>query len=85
MLFYLLIILRQELLIDIYLIAVKILFTLYAISFVGEVVALISQYPRSLRVWVFLYGELLYTCREIMSKFEFFTYFMDEIVTQNSL
>ena len=50
------------------------LFTLYATSFVGEVVALVSQFPRSPRGRVILHGELLYTCREIMSEFEFFTF-----------
>ena len=47
----------------------------------GEVVALVSQYPRSPKSRVILYGELLYTCREMISEFEFFMYFMDEIVT----
>ena len=32
-----------------------------------------------------LYGELLYTCREIISEIEFFMYFMDEIVTLKNL
>ena len=63
----------------------NILFTLYATSFVGEVVAFVSQYPRSPRGSVILYGELLYTYREITSEFEFFMYFMDEIVTQKNL
>ena len=47
----------------------------------GEVVALVSQYPRNPKGRVILYGELLDTCREITSEFEFFIFFMDEIVT----
>ena len=70
------------------------LFTLYATSFVGEVVALVSQFRektkgRVLKVGpkgrVILYGELLYTCRGMMSDFEFFMYFMDEVVTLKKL
>ena len=37
----------------------------------GEVVAVVSQYPKSPKDKVILYGELLYTCREIMSEFDF--------------
>ena len=44
------------------------------------IVAIVSQYPRNPRG-----GELLYTCRETMSEFEFFMYFMDEIVTGKNL
>ena len=62
----------------------NIIFTLYTTSFV-EVVALVSQYPRRPRGRVILYGEFLYTGREIMSEFEFFIYFMDEIVTLKNL
>ena len=47
----------------------------------GEVVAFVSQYPKSPKGNVILYGEFLYTCREIILEFEFFMYFMDEIVT----
>ena len=54
---------------------------MYATSFVLEMVALVSQYPKSPKGKVILYGELLYTCREIISEFEFFMCFMDEIVT----
>ena len=49
-----------------------------------EVVALFPQYPRSPIGNVICYGELLYTCREIISKFECFVFFMDEIVTRNN-
>ena len=63
----------------------NLLFTLYATSFVGEVFALVSQYPRSPRGRVIFYGKLLYTCREILSEMEFFKYFMDEIVTLKNL
>ena len=63
----------------------KIIFTLYETSFVGEAVALLSQYPKSPKGKVILYGELLYTCREIISEFEFFIYFMDETVTLKNL
>ena len=48
----------------------------------GEVV---SQYPRSPKGKVILYGELLYTGREMKSEFELFMYFMDEIVTLKNL
>ena len=50
-----------------------------------EVVAFVSQCPKSLRGNVIWYGELLYTCNEIMSEFEFFIYFMDEIVIRKNL
>ena len=40
----------------------NILFTLYATSFVGEVVLLVSQYPRSPRGRGILCVELLCTC-----------------------
>ena len=51
----------------------------------GEVVALVLQYPKSPKGKVILYGELLYTCGEIKSDFEFFMYFMDEVVTLKKL
>ena len=51
----------------------------------GEVVAFVSQYPKSFSGSVILFGEFLYTCREIMSEFEFFMYFEDEIVTRKNL
>ena len=51
----------------------------------GEVVALVSQYPRSPKSKVILYGEILYTCREMISEFELFMYLMDEIVTRKNL
>ena len=57
----------------------------YATSIIGEVVAFISQYHKSPKGNVIWYGELLFTCNEIKSKFEFFMYFMDEIVIQKSL
>ena len=48
------------------------LFTLYATPCVGDVVALVSQNPRIPKGRVFLYGELLCTCREIMSEHVFY-------------
>ena len=51
----------------------------------GEIVALVSQYSKSPKSKVILYGELLYTCREIISELEFFMYFMDEMVTLKNL
>ena len=51
----------------------------------GEVVAFVSQYPKSPKVSVIWYGELLYTCNEIISEFESFMYFMDEIVILKNL
>ena len=53
--------------------------------FAGEFVALVSQDPRSPKGRVILYGEKLYTCREMISEFEFFMNFMDEIVTLKKL
>ena len=61
------------------------LLTRYATSFVGEVVAFVSQYPKSPRGNVIWYGEILGTCNEIISEFECFMYFMDEIVIQKKL
>ena len=63
----------------------SILLTRYATSFVGEVVAFVSQYPRSPSGNVIWYGELLYTCNEMISEFDYFTYFMDEIVIRKNL
>ena len=51
----------------------------------GEVVALVSQYLKIPKGKVILYGELLYTCKEIISEFEFFMYFMDDMVTRKNL
>ena len=61
----------------------NILLTRYASSFVGEVAAFVSQYPKSPKGSVICYGELLYT--EIISEFECFMYFMDEIVILKNL
>ena len=47
------------------------LFALYAASTVGKIVALISRYPKSSKGNVILYGELLYTCKEIISELVF--------------
>ena len=58
------------------------LFTLYAVSTVGKIVALVSQIPRCN---VILYGELLYTCNEIISELVFFVYLIDEIATRKKL
>ena len=63
----------------------KILFTLYATSNVGKVVAFVSQKPRSPRDNVILYGSFLYICSEIISEFVFFVFLMDEIVTRKNL
>ena len=48
------------------------LITRYAVSTVGEIVALVSQYPKSPRGNVILYGELLYSSKEIISELVFF-------------
>ena len=58
----------------------SILLTRLATSFIGEIVAFVSQYPKSPKGNVTLYGVLLYTCNEMMSEFVFFEYFIDEIV-----
>ena len=63
----------------------NILLTRYATSFVGKVVAFVSQYSKSPRGNVIWYGELLYTCNEIISEFECFIYFMNEIVFKKNL
>ena len=63
----------------------NILLTRYATSFVGKYMAFVSQYPKSLEGNVIWYGELLYTCNEIISEFECFMYFMDEIVIRKNL
>ena len=44
-----------------------------------------SQYPKSPKGSVIWYGELLYTCNEIISEFECFIYFIDEIVIMKIL
>ena len=49
------------------------LLTRYATSFVGNVVALVSQKPKSPKGSVIWYDELLYTCNEIISEFECFS------------
>ena len=59
--------------------------TRYDTSFVGNVVAFVSQYPKSPKGGVIWYGELLYTYNEIISEFECFIYFMDEIVIRKNL
>ena len=59
--------------------------TRYATSFVGEVVAFVSQYPKSPRANIIWYGELLYTCNEITSEFECLMFLMDESVIQKNL
>ena len=61
------------------------LLTRYATSFAGKVVAFVSEYPKSPRAKVIWYGELLYTCNEIISEFECFMCFMDEIVLRKNL
>ena len=63
----------------------KKLFTLYDTSNWGQVVAFVSQKPRSPRGNGFLYSELLYTCNELISEFVFFVHLMDEIVTRKNL
>ena len=45
----------------------NILLTRYATSFVGEVVAFVAHYPKSPKDSFIWYGELLYTCNEIIS------------------
>ena len=51
----------------------------------GKIVAFVSQYPKSPKGNVTLYGVLLYTCNEMMSEFVFFEYFIDEIVILKNL
>ena len=51
----------------------------------GEVVAFVSQYPKNPKSSVIWYGELLYTCYEIISEFECFMYFMDDIMILKNL
>ena len=51
----------------------------------GENVAFVSRYPENPKGSVIGYGELLYTCNEIISEFEWFKYFMDEIVIRKNL
>ena len=63
----------------------SILLTRYAISCMGEVVAFVSQYPKSHKGNVTSYGVLLYKCSEMMSEFVFFKYFIDEIVILKNL
>ena len=63
----------------------SILFTRYAFSYIGDIVALVSQYPNSPKGFVTWYGVLLYTCNEMISEFVFFTYFMDEILILKNL
>ena len=60
-----------------------VLLTRYETSFVGNVVAFVSQY-QIVKLWCFItvpddpkgrviwYGEFLYTCNEIISEFECF-------------
>ena len=59
--------------------------TRYATSFMVEVVAFVSHYPMNPKGNVIWYGELLYTCRKLISEFACFVYFMDEIVTRKNL
>ena len=59
----------------------RIVFTLNALSSVGEFVAFVSQYPESTRVNLILYCELLYTYKEIMSEYVFYVYLIDMMVT----
>ena len=56
------------------------LFTLYAVSTVGEIVAFVSQYPKSLNN-----EEILYTCKQSISELVFFVYLIDEIVTRKKV
>ena len=61
------------------------LFNLNDLSSVGWIVSFVSQYPKKPRGNVVLYGEFLYTSRDIMSEFVSFAYLMDEIVTPKNL
>ena len=63
----------------------NILLTLYAISFTGEVVEFVSQYPNHPRGNVILFGVLLYTCSEIISELIFFSYLNDDMVILKNL
>ena len=51
----------------------------------GDIVAFVSQYPKSPKGNVTLYGVLLYICNEMVSEFIFFKYFIDEIVILKNL
>ena len=57
------------------------LFTIYAVSTVGEFVALVPLSPKSPRGLVIL----SYTCKEIISEIVFFVYLIDESVTRKTL
>ena len=59
----------------------KIFLTRYVTSFMDEVVAFVSQYPKNPKGSVIWYGELLNTYNEVISEFECFMYFMDEDAT----
>ena len=61
------------------------LFSIYAVSTVGEFVALVPLSPKSPRGIVILSRELLYTCKEIISEIVFFMYLIDESVTRKTL
>ena len=63
----------------------SILLARYATSFVGKIVAFLSQYPKSPKSSDIWYGELLYTCNQIISEFDCFIYFMDEVVIRKNL
>ena len=47
--------------------------------------AFVSQYPKSSKGSVILFGVLLYTCSGIISEFVFFSYFIDDIVVLKNL
>ena len=64
----------------------KMLFTLYVVFTVGEIVALVSQFSKSPKGNILLYGELMYTYKELhASELAYFLYLIDEIVTRKSL
>ena len=63
----------------------NILFTLYAISFIGGFVAFVSQNHKSPKGSSILFGVLLYKCSEIISEFVFVPYFIDDIVILKNL
>ena len=48
----------------------------------GEIVALVSQYPKNPKGNIILYGELLYTCKKVISELVFFVYLIDEVNTR---
>ena len=60
----------------------KMLSTLYAVSIVGEIIALVSQNPKKPGCNVILYEEMMNTCQETISKLVFFVYLMVRLLLE---